>query len=132
MEIKVLSNDPELVKTLATMRTESIPGHETVPVDTGEPRFIPGALGSWWEIALTLGVLSIPARVAASLVANRIWLAYSKSRSEPDRTPRSRPPTVKLVLREGDVVAEVKIESWEFEAIRESVKAALVHVYRKQ
>jgi len=115
---------------LASMRPDpTTDAEQQLAICHGEPRFVPGAMGSWWEIVLALGVVSIPARVAATLISNRMWQAYLKSKSDQQQSRQTT--KARLIFRNDSCSFEFQIESWDHEAIRSCVEAALIHVNRK-
>jgi hypothetical protein len=131
IHIKVLSNDEAFVNALAETPAESLPAAPPgVSLEIGHPTFVPGAVGSWWEILGAIGVIGFPVGVIGNLVASWIWRAMTRATEEQGLTTLNLAATrkVKLVLHSGDKVVEAEIESSDMDAIRASVETALLHV----
>ena len=120
MEIRILSNDESLVRTLAGTASQALKSH------VGEPNFIPGAAESWWQLLVDIGVIGLPLGVTGNLIASWIWEAVHKPAEAPITALNlSQPRKVKLVLSGSARPVEVEIQSDDLDALRASVESAL-------
>lgn len=86
---------------------------------------LPGAAaGGWYEVCLAWGALGVPAAVIANIASQYIWDVW--------RSAKPTPPTVKLkmVLREGDRVSEIDLETQNISDAEEAIARAVEHVRR--
>jgi hypothetical protein len=127
VKIQVLSNDELIIRSL------SRPVDPALIASVGSPSYVPGAVGSWWQLLVDLGAISLPLSLAGNLIASWIWEAKNKAAESPITTMNlSKPSKVKLVLSGRGTPVEVEIESDDLEAIRASVESALRHVAQQQ
>lgn len=132
MQITVLSSESSFIAALAVNREPVPPEAGEMSWQVGTPQLIPGAAGGWWELAVDIGVIAAPVSIVCNLLANWIWSALTATQLAPPLSVGSQnPPTtdIRLVLREGDKVAELSITGADIDAIRASLQAALVHVH---
>lgn len=88
------------------------------------PVRVPGTMGGWFELAANFGILSLPAGVLASCIANWITSAI-KDR----KVPSASLPRAKLVFeREGRSV-EIELTASDASALAEAIKNALDRVH---
>lgn len=87
------------------------------------PVRVPGAMGGWFELAASFGVLSLPAGVLASCIANWITAAIKNRKA-----PQAPLPTARLVLEKGGRSVEIELTAADPSALVEAIKRALDHV----
>jgi tRNA threonylcarbamoyladenosine modification (KEOPS) complex Pcc1 subunit len=127
VKIHVLSDNELLIR--------SLPGtiDAALSPTVGSPSYVPGAVGSWWQLLVDIGVINLPLGVVGNLIASWIWEAKNNAAASQITTLNlSKPSRVKLVLSDHGNPVEVEIESDDLEAIRASVEAALRHVDQQQ
>jgi hypothetical protein len=92
--------------------------------DIDPPVRVPGAMGGWFELAASFGVLGLPAGVLASCIATWITSAIK------DRNlPQGPLPTAKLVFEKGGHSVEIELTANDLSALTEAIKRALDHVH---
>lgn len=126
LRIVFITEDEDFLTELAKHPPTEEPASRTpLEVNMDEPLRVPGATGSWWELAAALGILSFPLSVAGNLLATWIWSALKNS-----PTPKTKSACkVKIILRHGDKSADITIESNELAPITSMVTEALHRVY---
>lgn len=126
MQLKVLSDDARFIEQLVKTRFPTDQAVAKLSFEAGTVRRIPGATGGWFELLCNLGVIALPAGIVGNLIASWIWSALKD-----ESLPRTERQVIRLVLRNGDKVADLQIHSDNFETTREAVKEALDHVNRE-
>jgi tRNA threonylcarbamoyladenosine modification (KEOPS) complex Pcc1 subunit len=96
-----------------------------LPADVAQPTIdppvrTPGAMGGWFELAATFGVLSLPAGVLASCIATWITSAI-KHRNKPETSL----PTAKLVFERGGRSVEIEVTAADPAALVAAIQSAL-------
>jgi hypothetical protein len=127
VKIQVLSNDEPIIQALAGTVDPAL------KANVGTPSYVPGAVGSWWQLLVDIGAIGLPFGVVGNLIASWIWEAKNRARESPITTMNlSRPGKVKMVLSTRGIPVEVEIESDDLEAIRATVESALRNVDQQQ
>jgi hypothetical protein len=135
MQITVISADENVVTALAhdapSLASEYAKLSPAASFEVIGPERTPGAMGTWWQLAVDLGFVSAPVSVVCNLIASWIWSAKKSPppRSSPDTTGPAMASDVLLVLRHGDKVAEVQIEHADMAAVSAAIEAAFLHVH---
>lgn len=129
--IKLLSSDCALL-TDVEGALQSKSNEENLRVELEKTRSVPGIRASWWELAADFGVWSLPFGVLGNLLASALWEAYRKRVPLDSRSVSGLPtvPSVKLILHNGDKIAEIQIQLAELEVLRETIITAIDRVYR--
>ena len=73
MKIQVLSNDELIIRSLSGTVDPAL------NASVGSPSYVPGAVGSWWQLLVDIGAISLPFGVAGNLIASWIWEAKNKA-----------------------------------------------------
>ena len=121
LQLTVVYADEALGTSLAEQPVPLPAGAQQPTVDA--PVRLPGAMGGWFELAASFGVLGIPAGVLASCIASWIFSAIK------DRNGTQTPlPKAKLVFERGGRSVEIELTAADPAALAEAIKGALVHV----
>ena len=89
-----------------------------------QPVRTPGAMGGWFELAVSFGVVALPAGVLASCIAN--WLTAAAARR---RETKGNALKARLVLERDGRYVEVEISAADAGTISEMVRNALERIY---
>jgi hypothetical protein len=127
VKIRILSNDEVIIRSLSGTADPAF------KANVGSPSYVPGAVGSWWQLLVDIGAIGLPLSVVGNLIASWVWDAKNKVREAPITTMNlSKRSKVKLVISGRGAPVEIEIESDDLEAIRASVASALQHADRQQ
>ena len=97
--------------------------------DVGTPQRIPGALESYWELAVDIGLISAPIGIVCNMIASWLFEALKRKPPNPDGGKAvSSPLQVKLVVRIGAETKDIQIELGEFNKAKSDLEAALSYV----
>lgn len=119
IHIKIISSDETTLEHFYTQRLViSDPTIDDNYPELSAIKYIPGAMGGWYEMAITLGLIAFPASVCASYLANWIFVASSKT----DK------PKVKLVIRKGNLSIDLDLANVEKDTICDALSKVLDHV----
>jgi hypothetical protein len=137
MRLTVLCSSKDSANLLANQADAAQIMGDTAPqgvkFEIESSAWTPGATGGWWEIIVDLGVVAAPVSILCNLIASWLWSAKSRTVAVPSSTDRPAPSErIRLILRDGDKVADVQIEQGDFEALRATIQAALIHVHSDQ
>lgn len=69
MEIIVISNNLEFINALKKWDDQSA----DISLEIDEPCEIPGMFETWFEIAVTVGIFTIPVSIGANLLSSWMW-----------------------------------------------------------
>ncbi len=118
MEVKVLSNDPELIQALEGYKqTHPRTEEEKGSLQIGEPSRIPGAVESWFEIVALLGVPTVPLAVASGVLAN--WISSGFKRKS------STTSNLHITFRNGSKEVEIEIKAADMPTLQSLVENAI-------
>ncbi len=122
--IKVLSQDEEILKRLSSKYIEiDLADRHKEQFHTSETKYVPGAIGGWYELAINFGLIALPASILASSIAN--WISNSLKDRAPDNT------SAKIIIRQGEFGAQIELEDANNETILEALDKVLNHVDTK-
>lgn len=113
VEVKLISRDFDLVRDLASDPQEQF--------TLGKARRIPGFGESIVTLTATLGILTIPAGVAASLLANWIW----------KHLERKKGASINIEIRYGDRNVELELTGDDAEAVAAAIRSAVINVVKQ-
>ena len=117
MEVKILSNDPELIQALdGYKQTHPRTEEEKGSLQIGEPTRIPGAVESWFEIVALLGVPTVPLAVASGVLAN--WISSGFKR-------KSSTTSIHITFRNGSKKVEIEIKAADIPTLQSLVQNAI-------
>ncbi len=119
-----MSDDGEFIAALEASAVDaSIPPEAISHFTIGEAKLILGATDGWWELLCAIGIIGFPVGVLGNLLASWIWSAIPQSGST---SRESR--VIKLILRNGSRVSELRVESKDRESLQAAIEAALIYV----
>ena len=81
----------------------------------GEIKYVPGAMGGWYELAVVLGLVAFPTSVIASCLAN--WISSSLSKG--NRTK------AKMIMRKGNLSIDIDLSNIDEDTIVDCLSEAL-------
>ncbi len=122
LHLTILAEDEQTIRALADrpLVLANADRREAVAVDG--PRHVPGAMGGWYELALQVGVVSLPAGIVASCLAT--WIMEARSAQPESEKLRS---AAKLVIQRGDSVAEVVLVADSAADLGTAIRNAMEH-----
>ena len=121
LQLKIISQSEDTANRFAN-EPFTIPDTPSLPseIRKGDVAYVPGAMGGWYELAVAVGLTALPISVFASCLANWITNVLAE--------PFPSPIQAKLVVRKGDLSAELELSDVDQETLIEALRAALDRV----
>ena len=118
IELKIISPEESTLKGFHDHNLVISDSSGSPHSQAGEIKYVPGAMGGWYEIAVALGLVAFPVSVIASCLAN--WISTSLSKGNEAK--------VKLIIRKGDLSIDIDLSNIDEDTIVDCLNKALDHV----
>jgi hypothetical protein len=126
MKITVSTRDRELGRALADGSTPRSAGETAEGFDIGPLQRVPGAVDSFWQLAVDIGAVSAPIGVACNLIASWLYDAYTRRRDKQTASePTSGAVSVKLVIHTETKVLDLQLRIDDRAAIQTELERVL-------
>jgi hypothetical protein len=118
IEIKIISPEESTLEGFNDQNLVILDSSGSCYLNVGEIKYVPGAMGGWYEVAVALGLIAFPISVIASCLAN--WISSSLSKRDGAKA--------KLIIRKGDLSIDIDLSNIDEDTIVDCLSEALESV----
>ncbi len=134
IDAKIISSQEGFIVSLAELENEILEKNkpDELEIELEEPQVITGAIESWYELAVAIGVFSLPLSVLGGILANWIWSSYKSEQIKEEDSNSKKQVKVVLSSGENEKTAEVEVNFATKEDLEEALLSALYHVNKNE
>jgi hypothetical protein len=127
MNITVFTRSRELGRALTEGPVSTL-ADRVERFEIGPLQRVPGAVDSFWQLAVDIGAVSAPIGIACNLIASWLYDAYGRWRDKPTAVQAvPEAVTVKLVIRTDAMAVDVQLRVDDRETMAAELERVLGH-----